>query len=163
MTVSLYSGSKTKNIRKSVNEFVHGKLSGQEGLNLDWGQTGFKEEGLERWIQFRIYFSTGVFMRQVDNENRKGEVRDIFLNFNIFEEHPPRRNIYWIESIRKQIFEYIYLKKIAILDFDLSGNPAVGELPVMEILNDSEIDDGRSTGLRQWNMNMLGEFLFKYV
>ena len=86
-----------------------------------------------------------------------------FLNFNILEEHPPRRNIYWIESIRKQIFEYIYLKKIAILDFDLSGNPAVGELPVMEILNDSEIDDGRSTGLRQWNMNMLGEFLFKYV
>ena len=163
MAVSLYAGSKTKNLKKSVNEFVRGKLEGQAGYSLDWGQPNYREEGLERWIQFRLIQSTGRFMRQVDDNGRRGEVRDVFLNFNLFERHPPRQNIYWVEAIRKTIFEYVHLKSIPINDYGTSGNPLAGELRMIEIVNDSEIGGGKASGLRQWNMNFRGNFLFKYL
>lgn len=163
MPLTLYAGSKTKNLKKSINEFVRGKLLGQAGYSIDWGQSGFKEEGLERWIQFRFILSTGRFMRQVDDNGRKGEIRDVFLNFNLFERYPPRKNIYWVEAMRKVVFEYFNLKAIPINDFDTVDNPLVGEMRIMAITHDGEIDGGRASGIRQWNMNFHGRILFKYL
>ena len=163
MSITLYAGSKSKNILKSVNDLLVGKLIGQESLSLDWGQPGFKEEGLERWIQARLIFSTGVFMRQVDDSGRKGEIRNFFLNFNLFEIYPPRKNVYWIETLRKIIIEEFYLKIISVYDFDTTNNPLVGEMRINEIMNDRELDNGEDSGLRQWNVNLRAMYLFKYL
>ena len=157
---TLHAGSKSVNIIKSINDFVRSRLETTRSYVLDWGQPGFKEEGKEKWIQFRFLSSTGRFMRLVDNSARVGEIRDGFLVFNLFEKHPPRTNLYQLETVHDNIMSDIYLQDILIYDHDTAGNPRVGNVRVLEVTNDGLIDGGEVSGLKQHNLTFRVHNLF---
>jgi hypothetical protein len=168
-TVLIHASSKHQNILKSVNKFITERIEGLSAHAVDWGQPSFKEEGLERWAQHRLIMSTGDFVRQVytDESLRAtrdfiGDIRRFFLNFNIFVRFSPRQNTYFFTEIRKDILEYIYFADIPILDFDTEGNPKVGILRAQRIANDSIIDNGKTSGLFQWNITFLATLLYKH-
>lgn len=159
--VTLHAGSKALNIQKSVNNRVKTDLADTDGYTVDWGQPGFKDENTRRWIQFRLLSNEGTFQRQVDS-TRLGNILNWFLNFNIFERHPPTDNIYNIDAVKDAIFERIYRATITIYDYDTGGNPEANTMQVQTRINDGEIDDGRETGLYQWNSAFSGKLLKKY-
>lgn len=140
---------------------MYDKIADTEGHILDWGQPGFKEEGLEQWIQFRLLIGKGKYQRQIGN-SLLGELVRIFLNFNLFEKFPFTKNMYSFTNLRKNILEYVYQKFVPVFDYSVSNAPLVGEVKIQEILNDSLVDSGEVNGVRQWNINFLGRFLSSF-
>ncbi len=161
MARTLHAASKAANISKSLNSFVDDALRVNDGYDLDWGQPNFKEDGLLQWIQFRAVSSSSDFQRQVDS-TRLGDIRSLFLNFNIFVRWPHPSNIYDHEGIKNAIFQRMFLADIPIKDYDTAGSPQEGLIQVTEQVNDAEIDSGRESGLYQWNMNFVGKMVFKH-
>lgn len=161
-SITLHAGSKKANLRKSVDKFLKTRLIDQMGFDLDYGQPSFKEEGLEKWIQFRMLPAGGDYQRQVDS-TRVGDIRTIFMVFNLFEPRPARRNIYRRHDLRKAVLEWVYLSSIPIHDYDTSGDPEVNRVRVLEIVNDGEVDSGVVSGLRQWNMTFAAKSTQKYT
>ncbi len=148
MSITLTVESKQKNIKKSINKFIDTNLS---GLNVDWGQPNYKEEGLERWIQTRVLIGAREFGRQVDSINI-GNRTQILFNINLFEKYPPRQNMYRLDEDKEIVIEAFHFADIPIRDYDTSGDPQKGLIQVREIISDLEIDSGQGTGLTQWNL-----------
>ena len=155
MGITLSVESRQENIKKSINGYISTNIS---GLNIDWGQPNFKEEGLERWVQTRILIGDRAFGRLVDNAESKGNRTQILININLFEKYPARKNIYQLDRDKETVLEGLFFQDIPINDYDASGSPQRGLLQVREIINDLEIDGGEESGLTQWNL-LLGGWL----
>jgi len=159
MGITLSVESRQENIKKSINSYITTNIT---GLNIDWGQPNFKEEGLERWIQTRVLIGDRAFGRLVDNAESKGNRIQILVNVNLFEKYPARKNIYQLDKDKEMVLEALFFQDIPINDYDTAGNPQRGLLQVREIINDLEIDGGEESGIRQWNILFGGRLTEKW-
>jgi hypothetical protein len=155
VAITLSAGARFENIEKSVNNFLATNLS---GINLDWGQPNFKEEGYERWAQSSVVAGRRDFVRQT----RGGEIgnsAELLIVVNLFERYPPRSNVYKLSQDREEVIESIMFADIPVYDYSTAGNPKVGIIQVREIVDDVEIDGGRLSGIRQWNLVFSGRYV----
>lgn len=155
MAITLNVAARFENIEKSINSFLTANLS---SLNLDWGQPNFKEESYERWAQSTIVPSRRDFVRQA----RGGEIgysTELLIVINLFERYPPRLNVYKLAQDRETVVEAILFTDIPVYDYSTGGSPQVGLIQVREIVDDLEIDGGRLSGIRQWNIVFSGRYV----